>query len=112
MTPSQPPPTGPYAGPVPDTRVPTRVIGAVDAEVDGQRVVLSPRDFSYFGIEGSGAEVWDLIDGTRTVDTIVADLEQRFEAPEAAIRSETLAFLDALVAAGLVTGIPLAKPRG
>jgi hypothetical protein len=90
---------------MPDLRIPTRIIGSVDADVDGQRVVLSPKDFAYFGIEGSGAPVWDLIDGVRTVDDIVAALESEFEAPGApdgTIRAETLAFLDSLVAAGLV----------
>jgi hypothetical protein len=91
---------------MPDSRVPTRIIGSVDADVDGQRVVLSPKDFAYFGIEGSGAHVWDLIDGVRSVDDIVTALEAEFEAPEGdsdgVIRAETLAFLDSLVAAGLV----------
>ena len=91
-----------YPWPMPDLRVPTRIPGSVDADVDGQRVVLSPKDFAYFGIEGSGAPVWDLIDGARTIDDIVASLEAEYEAPEGTIRTETLAFLDALVAAGLV----------
>ncbi len=91
-----------------DLRVPARVLGSVDADVDGQRVVLSPKDFAYFGINGSGAPVWDLIDGSRTVDDIVAALEGEYVAPEGTIRTEALAFLDALIAAGLVA--PLVAP--
>jgi hypothetical protein len=86
-----------------DLRVPAKNVGAVDADVEGQRVVLSPRDFAYFAIEGSGAPVWDLIDGHRTVDSIVEALTAEFSAPEGTIRGETLAFLDALADAGLVS---------
>lgn len=89
-------------GPVTDPRVPVREFGSVDAEVDGQRVVLSPRDFSYLGLEGSGAMVWDLIDGTRSIEQIVSELERRCEAPEGAIRADTLAFLEKLINVGLI----------
>lgn len=95
---------------MPDLQTPARVPGSVDAEVDGLRVVLSPKDYAYFGIEGSGAHVWDLIDGKRSTDDIVAALEVEFDAPAAAIREETLAFLDALAEAGLVAESSTADP--
>lgn len=85
-----------------DLRIPTRVVGAVEAEVDGERILLSPKDFSYFGLTGTGAPVWDLIDGARSVDTIIATLEGTFDAPDGQIRAETDEFIDALAAAGLV----------
>lgn len=89
-----------------DHRVPQRVAGCVEAEVDGQRVLLSPRDFSYFGIEGSGAAIWDLVDGQRTIDQIVAELDSRYDADEARIRPSTVRFLNELVRNGLL--LPLA----
>ena len=90
---------------MPDRRVPTRVVGSVDADVDGERVVLSPKDYAYFGMKGAGARVWDLVDGSRTVDDIVEALKTEFEASDETIRAETLAFLDALVTAGLVADL-------
>ena len=50
--------------------VPRRVVGAVEAEVDGELVLLSPADFGYFGAEGSGAEIWALVDGEHSVDVV------------------------------------------
>ena len=94
-----------------DLRVPSRTIGAVDADVDGQRVLLSPKDFAYLGIEGSGAAVWDLVDGQRTIDQIVARLEEQFEAPTGAIRAEAVAFIAALADAGLVDGVDASVPQ-
>ena len=85
------------------TTVLARATGAVEAEVDGERILLSPRDFSYFGLTGSGSRVWDLIDGARSLDDIVTSLEAEFEAEDGRIRADVLEFIDALVAAGLAT---------
>ncbi|MDQ1246072.1 MAG: PqqD family protein [Actinomycetota bacterium] len=85
-----------------DDSVPTRVVGAVQAEVDGELILLSPKDFSYFGAAGTGGPVWDLVDGTRSVGQIVAQLEEQYTADPGVIRAETVEFLDALRAAGLL----------
>lgn len=88
---------------VPDgSVVPRRLDRVIQAEVDGDLVLLSPKDYSYFGATGVGADVWDRIDGTRSLDEIIRDLELEFEAEDGAIRADTLEFVDALVAAGLV----------
>ena len=84
------------------TSVPRRVTGAVQAEVDGELILLSPRDFGYFGAEGAGAEIWSLVDGDRSVDALVAELSARFEAPEDQIRVDVVEFVTALVVSGLV----------
>ena len=85
-----------------DDVVLARVNGAVEAEVDGDRILLSPKDFSYFGLQGTGAPVWDLIDGERSVGVIIAELEAQYDAGVGVIRADTLEYLDALVASGLV----------
>jgi hypothetical protein len=82
--------------------VPSRATGSVQAEVDGELILLSPRDFGYFGAEGAGAEIWSLVDGERSVDVLVAELNARFEAPEDQIRADVIDFVTALVASGLV----------
>lgn len=82
--------------------VPIRATGAVQAEVDGELILLSPADFSYFGAQGTGGVVWAMIDGSRTVGDVIGELESRYDAPAAVIREETTSFLDALRAAGLI----------
>ena len=82
--------------------VPRRPIGAVDSVVDGELVLLSPKDFGFFGAEGSGDAVWALIDGERSIDAIVAALEADHDAEPGVIRADTLAYLEALEAAGLI----------
>ncbi len=86
-----------------DTTVPVRSTGTVQAEVDGDLILLSPKDFSYFGAQGAGETVWELVDGRRSIGDIVASLETEFSADEGVIRAETLEFIDALVEVGLIT---------
>ena len=82
--------------------VPRRAPRVVQAEVDGELVLMSPRDFAYFGTQGAGDAVWTLIDGQRSVDDIVGTLSSAYAADYELIRAQTLDFIDALVAVGLV----------
>ena len=83
-------------------RVPQRVERVVQAEVDGDLVLMSPKDFGYFGTQGTGDLVWSLIDGRRSIDAIVADLESRYSAEPGVIAAQTTEFISALISAGLV----------
>lgn len=74
----------------------------VQAAVDGELVLMSPKDFAYFGTAGVGDAIWELVDGQRSVDQIVALLEARYAAGESLIRTQACDFIEALVAAGLV----------
>lgn len=81
--------------------VPRRVVGAVQAEVDGELVLLSPADFGYFGAEGPGPDIWALIDGERSVDQIVGQLADSYATGAQEIATDVVDFITALVAAGL-----------
>lgn len=80
----------------------THAAGAVQSVVDGDRVLLSPRDFSFFALAGTGADVWDLLDGRRPLSAIVTELAARYSAEPGRIHDETVTFVTALVDAGLV----------
>jgi hypothetical protein len=49
-----------------------------------------------------GARIWDLIDGSRSVDEIVGALAGEFQATTAELVRDVCAFLEQLVAAGAV----------
>jgi hypothetical protein len=80
----------------------TRTDGVVEAEVDGERILLSPVDFSYFGLTGTGAHVWELIDGERTLNEIIDTLKSDYEANPEEIIADVNSFVDALKSAGLI----------
>ena len=88
--------------PIGDVAIPRRVTGAVQAEVDGELILLSPKDFSYFGAAGTGDKVWSLVDDQRSIGEIVAALEGEYQAEPGVIRSQTVEFLEAVEAAGLI----------
>jgi hypothetical protein len=83
--------------------VPSPAHGVVEAEVDGERVLMSPKDFSYFGLVETGAEVWDLLDGRRSIDDIITTLQADYDSEPEHIRADVLEFLSGLEAAGLLT---------
>jgi hypothetical protein len=83
---------------VDDRRTLRRHPDAVEAEVDGQRVVMSPRDFGYFGLEGTGAVVWDRLEHTTTLDDLVGGLAEEFATEPDTVRSDVTDFVDATAA--------------
>lgn len=76
--------------------------GVVEAEVDGEQILLSPVDFSYFGLTGTGAQVWALIDGARTLDDIIGLLQAEYEADHEEIQTDVVSFVAALKSSGLI----------
>lgn len=89
--------------PLTDDSVPRRADGALEAEVDGDLVLLGPADLGFFGASGVGDRIWRLLDGSRNVRALVGELESAYDAPDGVIRAETLEYLEALHAAGLIT---------
>lgn len=83
-------------------RILVRHPDALEAEVDGQRVLMSPKDYAYFGLVDTGALVWDRIDGTTSLDDLVLDLSTEFEADPEQVRVDVDDFVSALDAAGLL----------
>lgn len=82
--------------------VPVRHPDALEAEVDGQRVLMSPGDYTYFGLAGTGAIVWDRLDGVVSVGALSEALAAEFDTDVAQVSKEVSEFVDALGAAGLL----------
>jgi hypothetical protein len=85
-----------------DSMIPTRHAEALEAEVDGERVLMSPKNFAYFGLMDTGALVWDRIDGSTSIGEMIAALVSEFDADETTVRSDVTEFISALDAAGLL----------
>jgi hypothetical protein len=83
-------------------RILARHPDALEAEVDGQRVLMSPKDFGYFGLVDTGVLVWDRIDGTTSLDDLITALAVEYNTDEAQVRHDVVDFVSALEAAGLL----------
>ncbi|MCU1354217.1 MAG: Coenzyme synthesis protein (PqqD) [Acidimicrobiales bacterium] len=84
------------------TAVPIRQPGVLDAVVDDEVVLLAEGASRYHALDAVGSRVWALLDGTRTVDAICAELVATFAVDEETCRRDVLTFLDDLAANGLV----------
>jgi hypothetical protein len=66
-------------------------------------LLAAPRRNEVDQLKGPAADVWDLLDGPRTLDQVVTELKRRYGgAPVEKVRDEVQALLDDLVARGWV----------
>jgi coenzyme PQQ synthesis protein D (PqqD) len=66
-------------------------------------VLLDPSGGEYFSLSEVGARIWELCDGSATVDEIVERIADEYDAPLDTIRADTTRLLDELAAEGLLT---------
>jgi coenzyme PQQ synthesis protein D (PqqD) len=59
-------------------------------------VLLSPQSGHYYTLDEVGARVWELCDGSRSVDDVVASVHAEYDAPLDVIRSDVLELLEDL----------------
>ena len=87
--------TDPGRRPARDTRVAFTRAG-------DSAVLLDPRSGNYFSLSEVGADLWELCDGDRTIDDIVLELGERYDAPSQTILEDALELLHELEAEGLL----------
>lgn len=78
-------------------------------EVAGETVLLQARTWQYLDIDAVGAAIWARIEPPCGLDALVVGLRAAFEIDEARCRDETRAFLDQMVAVGVVEALPRAS---
>jgi PqqD family protein of HPr-rel-A system len=75
-----------------------------ETAIEDEIVVMHLESGEFFSLTGSAAAIWQLIDGTRGRDQVLANLAAQFLQDEALIAADLDAFLAQLRAAGLVEG--------
>ncbi|MGI8944070.1 MAG: PqqD family protein [Qipengyuania sp.] len=73
----------------------------VATELDGEVLIVDMDGGELFSLAGTGAAIWCLIDGCRTIEIIATELGRDY-ANEPAISADVHALLKDLAAAGLV----------
>lgn len=84
------------------SRVVVRRPDVLEAEVDGERVVMSGTTYTYFGLADTGLLIWERLDGSTSLGEIVTALTEEFSADEAQIWADVVEFVGALEAADLI----------
>ena len=75
-----------------------------ETRIDEEIVVMNLSSGDFFSLQGSGAAIWDLIDGTRDRAAVLAALTRDYAAADADLAADLDAFLAELRVSGLLSG--------
>ena len=71
--------------------------------LDTEALLVDVKGGLLYPLNTVGARIWELCDGTRSVDEIVVALAAEFDAPETTIRADAVEFIERLADAKLVS---------
>ena len=91
------------------TDVPVHCEGAEGSRFGQEFVVLDPAGRMLRGLNETGARIWALIDGKRSVGEIAEEISKEFEVEITIAQRDTAAFLSMLADRGLVASRPKAE---
>jgi hypothetical protein len=74
----------------------------ISETVGGETIIVNLARGHYFSLQGTAVEVWQGLERGETAETIVLELEQRYEAADSEIDGAVRKLLDDFVAAELV----------
>lgn len=77
-----------------------RTTAFIETQVDDEIVIVGLDEGRFYSLKDTGLAIWQMIDGTRTRDMILSELEERFDAPADVLARDLDGFLDEIVAAG------------
>lgn len=81
----------------------------VFSDLDGEAVILSLRDSTYYGLNEVGARVWALIQAPASVRAVCAAILEEYEVEPAQCERDVLALLGDLAANSLIEVRPAAN---
>lgn len=87
----------------------TRVVasrGQLSAKLSGEAVILGLKDGVYFGLEGSGARIWDLVQQPAALGDVARTLSREFEVTADDAMRDLLALAGDLLNRGLLDVVP------
>lgn len=72
-------------------------------EIDGEAVILDLASSSYFGLDGVGVRVWQLLEANPSLEATVEQLIQEYEVDIQQLSEDLVKLINQLEEAGLVT---------
>jgi Coenzyme PQQ synthesis protein D (PqqD) len=74
----------------------------IAAEVDQDLIMVSVATGCYYGLSDVAREIWDAIERPKRISDLVCDLTASFHVDSCSCEEQTLSFLEALLAEGLL----------
>lgn len=69
-------------------------------------MLMDAKGKRFFGVDETGARVWDLLQAPKSIRELVAVLLTEYHAPLAQVQEDCTRFVGCLLAAELVEGVP------
>jgi Coenzyme PQQ synthesis protein D (PqqD) len=85
-----------------DAPLSVNVPKVVHETIDGETIVIHMGTGTYYSLEGTAAEVWALVGSGLGRGAVVAGVRHRFDGDAALVEPSVFAFLDELIAEGLI----------
>ena len=87
----------------------TRVVasrGQLSTRLSGEAVILGLRDSIYYGLDGTGARIWELVQQPAAVSDVAAVVSLEYDVDEPRATVDVLALANDLLARGLLEVVP------
>jgi hypothetical protein len=73
----------------------------VSSDLDGETIVLNLASGQYFGLEGVGGDVWELLQKPTTIQAVCAEIQQRYTVEPQACEADVTTLVVELLHEGL-----------
>jgi len=80
----------------------SRSIDLLEAEMDGEVVLLSVAGGHYYGLDDIGSDIWRRLAAPRRLADLTAALLEDYDAPVETLQDDLLSLLDQMLAEGLI----------
>lgn len=73
----------------------------VSSDLDGETIILNLASGQYFGLEGVGGDVWELLQKPTTIHAVCTEIQQRYEVESQACEADVTTLIAELLHEGL-----------
>jgi hypothetical protein len=91
----------------------TRVVASrnqLSTQLAGEAVILGLKDSVYYGLDGAGARVWELVQQPAALSDVADSMSREFDVERSAALNDLLALAGDLLSHGLLEVAPDAAP--
>lgn len=80
----------------------SRNADVIEAEIDGERVMMSIETGQYYGLDAIASRIWSLLETPQSVQAICAALISQYQVDEAQCAADVSLFLEQMIGYGVI----------
>lgn len=71
--------------------------GIVQAEIDGETVMMSIENGAYYGLDVVASRIWELVETPKSVEALCEQLQEEYEVEESQCQEDVFKFLNDMI---------------